>query len=229
MLPLSRRYDTILFDLDGTLVDSAPDLWAALNHVLQHHGYPLTTLTDVHAFVGRGARYLLARGFYGLRAEPPANDPWFEQAVAQFMAYYRAHISDHSQPFSGVRDTLLALQHAGWQLAVVSNKREDLSRLLLEQLDLLHYFLLVIGGDSVAQCKPHPLPLQHAMTLLHTLPERTLMVGDSSNDTCAAQAAGCHAIVVTHGYRGDTPIEALQADMVIGDFAALAAFCHNLS
>ncbi|MBF0108826.1 MAG: phosphoglycolate phosphatase [Magnetococcales bacterium] len=212
---------TILFDLDGTLVDSAPDLWHATNHTLTRRGHSALPLNLVRDYVGNGARYLLARGFWGINANPPENDPDFEAAVADFMDYYRIHITDHSFPYPGVVACLETLHDLDLPMAVVTNKPQSLAHLMLDKLDLTHYFRTIVGGDTLEERKPHPLPLHHAMNQLGSTTSETLMIGDSETDCLAARNAGCHLLLVSHGYNRGLPLEDLQPDAIMHHFNQL--------
>ena len=204
--------NSVLFDLDGTLVDSAPDLWGALNHVLAKRDYPTVALPQVRHLVGDGARALLARGFWGEKAQPPVDDAQFETAVTLFLDYYRDHLTDHSTPYPGAVQTLQTLKQWGVSMAIVTNKPEALARRMLAQLQLLEFFAIpkgrktgshatcVIGGDTLAQRKPAAEPLQHALEQLESQAEQAVMVGDSHIDIEAARAANCPIIWMSHGY-----------------------------
>lgn len=219
--PLTCR--AVLFDLDGTLVDSAPDLCSALNHVLAGRGVATIDQAKVKHLVGNGARALLARGFWGEEAEPPAvEDDFFKAAVADFLAFYGDHLTDHSQPYPGVPETLESLRREGFQLAVVTNKPEYLTHRLLAGLGLDHLFEAVVGGDTLPQRKPDPAPLLHALAGLGTPPHRAVMVGDSDNDIFAARAARCPVVAVSYGYARGRPVAELNPDRVVDRFEQLA-------
>ncbi|HIJ84281.1 MAG: Phosphoglycolate phosphatase [Magnetococcales bacterium] len=220
-MTLFQTCQALLFDLDGTLVDSAPDLWRATNHVLCLRGHAALPLEQVRDYVGNGARFLLARGFWGLEATPPVNDPDFEAAVKDFLDYYREHIIDHSHPYPGVVDTLETLQRQGFALALVTNKPEYLTHLMLEKLNLRRFFPVVVGGDTLPERKPHPLPMVHAMRQLGTPAAATIMIGDSETDSLAARNAGCGLIMVSHGYNRGLPLEDLKPDGIIHHFNQL--------
>ncbi|MBF0147446.1 MAG: phosphoglycolate phosphatase [Magnetococcales bacterium] len=220
-MTISLANQAILFDLDGTLVDSAPDLWRATNHVLTLRGHAALPLELVRDYVGNGARFLLARGFWGLDATPPVDDPDFESAVQEFLAYYRLHITDHSHPYPGVMEALELLKQRDVPLGIVTNKPESLTHLMLDQLELTPYFRVVVGGDTLPERKPHPLPMQHAMRLLETSEQQTVMIGDSETDSMAARNAGCRIILVSHGYNRGLPLENLQPDGIIHHFNQL--------
>lgn len=227
-------FKAVLFDLDGTLVDSAPDLCGAMNHVLVARGYPPLVLAQVRHLMGEGARLLLARGFWGKEATPPQEDEAFEQAVVDFLSYYREHLADHTVPYPGVVQMLQTLQQQGLALAVVTNKPEDLARRLLDQLNLASFFrrpreatdpsaglVCVVGGDTLAQHKPSAEPLWHFLSSWGIPPGSALMVGDSATDREAARAAGCPVVLMSHGYSRGTPVRQLNPDWVLDTFERL--------
>ncbi|MEO5327309.1 MAG: phosphoglycolate phosphatase [Magnetococcus sp. THC-1_WYH] len=221
MMTFPSTIRTILFDLDGTLVDSAPDLWRATNHVITRRGRSELPLELVRDYVGNGARYLLARGLWGLDAVPPVGDPDFEAAVTEFLDYYRQHLTNHSHPYPGVIETLETLQRHNCPMAVVTNKPEFLTHLMLDDLDLARFFPVVVGGDTLAERKPDPLPLHHAMSQLQAHAATTVMVGDSETDALAAKNAGCKLFLVSHGYNRGEPLEDLHPDGIIHHFNQL--------
>ncbi len=213
----------LLFDLDGTLVETAPDLCRAMNHVLSRRGLPTLALERVRHLVGNGARVLLARGFWGVDAEPPEGDADFETAVKDFLSFYRDHLTDTSHPFPGVMATLERLRDLGVPMAVVTNKPESLSHLMLRQLGMDDFFHCVVGGDSLAERKPHPLPLRHALGKLGVEAAFGVMVGDSETDAEAARAAGCPLILMRYGYNKGVDLEGLRADALLDDFQRIPA------
>ncbi len=214
---------SLLFDLDGTLVDSAPDLWLTMNHVLEKIGYPTLELDQVRHLVGNGARFLLARGMYGIEADPPppGENPEFEDAVKLFLEYYFHHLTDNSLPYQGCIETLEELSAQGFRLAVVTNKPEAMAAKMLVNLDMDRFFEQLVGGNSLQERKPHPLPLTHTLQKLDTPPGLGVMVGDSETDARAARAAGCGLIMVTHGYNRGVPVATLSPDRSIDSFAQL--------
>ena len=208
----------LLFDLDGTLVESAPDLCQAMNHVLSKCQMPTLALKQVRQLVGNGARVLLARGFWGADAEPPEGDAAFETAVKDFLDYYRQHLTDTSHPFPGVMVTLKQLQELRLPMAVVTNKPESLSRLMMKQLGMDVFFDCLVGGDTLSERKPHPLPLHHALEKIGVEPALGIMVGDSQTDADAARAAGCPLIMMRYGYNQGIVLEQLHAEALLDDF-----------
>lgn len=206
---------TVVFDLDGTLVDSAPDLCQALNFVLLNAGLPVFQVDRMRPFVGRGAKGLIAQALEFLGESIAADQLalWAEELVA----YYREHIADLSQPFPGAQAMLSRLAGRGVKLGVCTNKREELSFLVLEKLDLLRYFRVVLGADSLPVHKPHPDHLLQTIKDLDGAADAAVFVGDSNTDITTAKAANVPIIAVTFGY-SDVPIETLGADQLIDHF-----------
>ena len=211
------RHAGYLFDLDGTLVDTAPDLCAALNYALTAFGHSPVGLSLARGWVGQGAAASLRRALAHRGA--PAQQA--EAMLASFLDFYRGNIAVASQPFADVEDTLGVLRGRGAKLAVVTNKRKDLAMKLLAEIDLAGQFDAVVGGDSTANMKPAPDPAVEACRLLGVAPAEALFVGDSSADVGCARAAGCPVVCVAYGYRNGADPESLGADAVIATFAAL--------
>ena len=209
---------TIIFDLDGTLVDTAPDLAAAANRLLARHGRPPLPLEVLRNFVGGGARLLLERAFAatGTPLDPAVLDA---EILPAFLSDYEAHIADRSRPYPGVRATLTALRDSGHILAIATNKPQKLTEKLLRILDLVDLFAAVIGRDAAPRPKPDRAHLDHALAMSGDKPP-AVMVGDSVTDLKAARAAGLPAILVPYGYTCE-PAHSLGADLVLAEFAAL--------
>lgn len=222
--PLNCR--AVLFDLDGALVDSAPDLWGAMNHVLTNRNLAPLALERVRHLVGHGARALLARGFWGEEVEPPVNNPEFEVAVQEFLEYYRLHLTDNSRPFPEVFPTLATLANRGFSMAVVTNKPERLARLMLDQLELSQFFSVIVGGDTCPTRKPDPGPLLYALQQLSTPPESAIMAGDSETDLQAARNTGIPVILFSYGYNRGMDVWELQPDRVADRFSQLTDLLH---
>lgn len=215
----------VVFDLDGTLVDTAPDLHDTLNAVLGRHGRPGVGLDSVRAMVGDGARALLERGFAATGA--PAAPAQVDAAFADFLSHYETYVALHSRPFPGVPAALDALKAAGWRLGVCTNKPHRLARKLLDALGLLDRFGAVVGGDSLAVRKPAAGHLLGTLDALGAAADRSIMVGDSRNDVAVARAAGLPVILVSFGYTA-VPPAALGADRVIDHFAELQSAIDRL-
>lgn len=216
---------TIVFDLDGTLVDTAPDLVRALNATLDLEGLPQAPLATVRLMVGRGARVLLERaaGLSGVSFSAERLD----QLTAAFIEHYRADIARHSRPFPGVEAALDALAAEGARLCVCTNKRTDLSQLLLDALQLTHRFSAIVGADAVANRKPHPDHFRSAVASAGGIVRRSLMVGDTAADVGAAKGAGAPVALVRFGYCEDD-IERLGADAIIDRYVDLPGAARRL-
>jgi phosphoglycolate phosphatase len=205
----------LVLDLDGTLVDTAPDLAQATNHVLAQHGRRAVTLDEIRSLVGLGARRLIRRGF-ALTGHELADDrvePLFEQ----FVDYYAEHISEHSRPFPGVIALLERCREAGIKLAVCTNKQESLSLRLLADLGLSDYFSAIIGADTVGVAKPDPAPYREAVRRTGSTVSASLMVGDSGTDVLLARAVGVPVIAVSFGYC-DRPVAEFEPDHLVDHF-----------
>lgn len=205
----------ILFDLDGTLIDTAPDLAASMNFVLRNNGRREVAAADVRNMVGRGARVLIERGMAATGA--PATEKQLDALFDQFLDYYLDHIADHSTVFDNVEKTLKHLRDAGAILAVCTNKPEGASIKLLKEFALEGYFSAIVGGDSLPVRKPDPGHVLGTLEKMGGRPGNAIMVGDSANDIDAAIAAGIPVIGVPFGYT-PVPIGELGADLVVGHF-----------
>jgi phosphoglycolate phosphatase len=209
---------TVVFDLDGTLVDSAPDLVAALNVVLSGAGLPTIAYEDACTMVGGGARVMVERGLKANgRVLPPAE---IGRMARDFVAYYAEHIAVHSQPFDGVETVLDKLTESGCRLAVCTNKLEWLSVRLLDALKLTRRFRAICGPDTFGVSKPDPKILRRTIERAGGDPALAIMIGDSMTDIATARAAGIPVIAVDFGYT-DVPVAALKPDRVVSAFAEL--------
>jgi phosphoglycolate phosphatase len=216
---------TIVFDLDGTLVDTAPDLMSTLNLLLAREGIATLPLVKARDMIGQGARALIARGFAAAGA--PLDDEKLSALFADFIAHYLAHIADESRPFPGVIAAIDVLTAEGARLAVCTNKRTDLSVALLDALDLTHRFAAVVGADAAPAAKPSAAHLVATVERAGGRMERAVMVGDSASDAGAARAAGVPLVLVSFGYT-DTPAGELGADVLIDHFDDLPEACRRL-
>ncbi len=205
----------ILFDLDGTLIDTAPDLAASMNFVLQQNGRREIPAADVRNMVGRGARVLMERGMAA--TGKPATEPEIDQLFDQFLDHYLDHIADFSVVFPSVEKTLKDLRAAGAILAVCTNKPESASIKLLKEFALDGYFSAIVGGDSLAVRKPDPGHVLGTIKKMGGHTSTAIMVGDSANDIDAAIAAGIPTIGVPFGYT-PIPIYELGANLVVEHF-----------
>ena len=216
---------TIIFDLDGTLVDTAPDLCAALNHALGVLGRPPVPADDVRHMVGHGARKLLERG---LAASGGSTPELVEAGVPALLGYYAAHIADGSRPYPGVEAALDALAAAGCRLAICTNKPAALSAALVTALGWDGRFAANLGFDSVPAPKPDPGHLFAAISAAGGDPRQTVFVGDSITDTSTARAAKVPVIAVSFGF-SDRPAAELGADIVIDHYDALLPALRTLA
>jgi phosphoglycolate phosphatase len=222
---MSLRGATIAFDLDGTLVDTAPDLIGTLNDMLEADGRATLPLAAARHLVGRGARFLIEHGF--AEAGAPFEGAAPESAVEDFVARYLARIARESRPFDGVEAALDDLAGEGAILCVCTNKYTDLSAALLDALGLSPRFAAIVGPDRVSARKPSAAHLIEAVRQAGGDPARALMVGDSETDVGAARAAGAPVAVVSFGYTEVPPAE-LGADALIERFADLPQVARRL-
>lgn len=215
-----RRVDAVLFDLDGTLLDTVGDIAAALNRALEEGGYAPRPLEVVRAGVGRGAAVLIQRVLAGEALASGVE----ERLLERFFAHYEAlHETGDTRTvaFPGVLEGVHALHARGLPLGVVTNKRHDLALAALGDAGLLDAFRIVVGGDTCPTRKPDPGPLHYALQHLGVAPGAALMVGDSANDVRAARAAGMPVLCVPYGYTEGTDPRELDSDGMIDSLAQL--------
>jgi len=187
----------VLFDLDGTLVDTAEDLAAAMNHALEKAGFQPIPPARVRPLIGHGARALLVRGFAeaGAAAPTPAE---LDAHLGVFLDYYAANIAVASRPFPGALEAIEALRSEGAAVAICTNKRERLARALIEALGISESFAAIVGGDTAGTAKPDPAPVRRCLALAGA--ERGVFIGDSDTDIRAAQAAAMPCLAARFGY-----------------------------
>lgn len=208
----------VVFDLDGTLVDTAPDLVAALNFVLRREGLGALPLQSARSMIGAGARRMIERG---LESEDRAATPDdITRMMGDFINYYAAHIADESRPFEGLVEALDDLSAQGYRFAVCTNKLEWLSRLLLDRLGLTARFATICGADTFGVTKPDPTILQQTVARAGGNLRTTIMVGDAGPDVGVARRAGIPVIGVEFGYT-EVPIAELKPDRLIGHMREL--------
>lgn len=208
----------IMFDLDGTLVDSSIDITNALNHALSPCGVPSLTVGQTKSLVGEGVTRLIEK------VVGSDDRTRRDEVLTCFLDYYAEHLTDATRPYPGVARTIEKL--SGRRMAVISNKLESLSRRVLAELGLLEYLDLVLGGDSVAEKKPSPKPLFRVMEVLATAPEESVIVGDSSFDIQAGRAAGVTTVAVSYGFRAADTLR--DADFIIDAIEELPALLERL-
>lgn len=209
----------IIFDLDGTLVDSSVDITNALNHAIVPYGLDKLTVEKTVSLVGEGLTRLVEKLLGDERADiKPA-------VLERFLSYYTEHLSDYTIPYPGVRETLEKL--GAYRKVVISNKREALSKRLLADLGLIQYFDAVLGSDSVKERKPSPEPVLKIMSLLSINPEEAIIVGDSTYDINAGRAAGVTTVAVSYGYREASLLQ--DADLIIDDIGQLVPLIEKMN
>ncbi len=205
----------IIFDLDGTLIDSAPDLRTACNKLLSKYERCEISLEETMQFVGNGATKLVERAF---QATGEAVDKSALPGLTEeFLGFYDGHEADETQLFNGVEDTLMTLKGKGVRLALCTNKPRTPTLNLLRDLNLTDFFEVIYGGDDVAHKKPDPQMLHNALIDMGLEAKDCIMVGDSPNDIGAAKNAGMRNIAVSFGYR-KVPVEDMGADHVVDRF-----------
>jgi phosphoglycolate phosphatase len=212
----------IAFDLDGTLIDSVPDLAAAVATTLNELGLPAPSEMEVRNWVGNGAPVLVERALtWALKAAP--EPALLQRGYDVFMEHYGAAPNSLTTLYPGVTQALQALHQQGLTLVLITNKPERFIEPLLRHFGLLDYFTLCIGGDSLPEKKPHPLPLLHAARHCQVPPEACVMVGDSRHDIAAGKAAGFTTLALPYGYNHGEPIESSHPDLVLSSLTELLA------
>jgi len=213
----------LVFDLDGTLIDTVPDLANALNHVLREHGHSPLSPREVQAMVGDGIPALVARGF----AARGADAIEASEALPEFLEVYEASAANLSRPYPGVRDTLVELRRRGYRTAICTNKAERATTAVLRGLALSPLFDGIAGGDRFAVKKPDPGHLLGLIAELGARPDRAAMIGDNENDAAAAHAAGVPLVLMRYGYARVDPAT-LAAAALLDRFADLPQTLERL-
>ena len=212
--------DLVLFDLDGTLADTAPDLAAAANRQRSDRGLPPLPIEQLRPLASHGARGLIGRAL-GLLP----GDEGYESARLEFLAYYEAALCVHTRLFAGMAQTLDHLEAGGRRWGVVTNKARRFTEPLLEQLGLHRRAACIVSGDTTAHAKPHPAPLQHALLTCSVTAAHSVYVGDDRRDIEAGRAAGMRTVLAAYGYLGEAPrTDEWGADHSIGSPAELLAW-----
>ncbi len=207
-----------IFDLDGTLVDTAPDFKNSINYMLNELNETEVTLEEIRNWVGYGARELIRRTVVDKNI--PHDEKKIEEMLKIFLVHYTHNIDDDSVLFNNVKNVLEFLKNNGVKLAVCTNKMERLSNILLEKLNVLHMFDYLVGGDSLPKSKPDPYPLLNICEKLNTKTSDSIMIGDSATDLNAGKDAGMPVVLVSYGYTDNKDIYN-EADLVINDFSQL--------
>ena len=194
----AKRYKLVIFDLDGTLIDTLEDLGAAVNHTLEKRGLPLHTMPEYRAMVGHGTRNLITQA---LPAHLRGDESLIDSCQADFMSYYRAHIADLTAPYPGMQELLAELHDAGILLAVASNKFQEGTETLVAKFFPGINFVAVLGNRPGAPFKPDPGIVREILSKAGAAPSETVMAGDSETDMKTAENGGIGRIAVTWGYR----------------------------
>jgi phosphoglycolate phosphatase len=213
-------FEAVLFDLDGTLADTAPDLGGATNRLLQEEGLPPAALAYLRPYASQGVRGLLKAGF-GI----DQTHADYRRLFDRFLDLYATRICQDSRLFDGIPELLDKLESMGLHWGIVTNKRMRFTDPLVELLQLSPRTRCVVSGDTTAEAKPSPLPIRHACTLLGCAPANTIYVGDDRRDIDAGRAAGCLTVAVSYGYLGDSgPVSDWGADLIIDHPTELADY-----
>lgn len=213
----------IIFDFDGTLIDSVPDLAASVNFMMQELGMQPYDVDTIRGWVGNGASTLVKRTLVGDVdiAGVDIGNNIFEKALDIFLDHYEHNLAVETYLYDGVQETLQVLHDKGYKMAIVTNKPYEFIAPILDALQIAHYFSLNIGANSLKNKKPDPEPLLHVIESLHVTKGDALMVGDSKNDILAAKNAGVTSVAVTYGYNYGEDIEIYDPDVIIDRFEDL--------
>jgi len=223
---IARRFDTVIYDLDGTLIDSARDMQVAVSRVLADHGLPPVTEDDVRIFMGQGSKVTMNKAFtkYGRTLDDAA----LSAVTAEFVRYYEADPVSHTIAFAGVSEVVGRFDRLGLKQGVCTNKFERPSRMILEHLKLMPPIADLAGADTFPVRKPDPRHILMLVERMGSAPDRAVMVGDSIHDVHAAHGAGLPAVLVSWGYTA-TPASELGAEAVIERFDALPQALERLA
>jgi phosphoglycolate phosphatase len=216
---------TLVFDLDGTLVDTAPDIIRTLNYVLGEYGIPATSYDKIQPFISSGARRMLMEAL--ALVEEERSEKQLDEFFEQFLDHYGDNVAVESAPYPNIISVLQAASNAGATLGVCTNKREGLSRTLLRELGMHDHFKAILGRDTLDVCKPDPRHLTETILRCGGQETRTIMIGDSATDVNTAKAAGIPVVAVSFGY-SEHPVHTLGADAVIDDYAELMGLLPGL-
>ncbi len=218
-------FDAVIVDLDGTMIDTLGDFAVGLNHMLQELGLAPIDAPAIERMVGQGSEHLIRCVLRHVNADAAL----YSAAWDSYLRHYLAINGRHSTVYPGVVEGLEAFREAGLKLACLTNKPTLFALPLLEAKALSGYFETVFGGDAFERKKPDPLPLIETCKALGTIPSRTLMVGDSSNDARAARAAGCPVVLVTYGYNHGEPVRGVDADAFLDTLADVPKWMLQLA
>ena len=218
------HFQSVTFDLDGTLLDTIADLAEGCRRMLEEIGAPPRSPAEVHSFVGKGMAVLVERC---LTHDTAPTAEALHAAIVSFKTHYAAVNGKYCQIYPGVLEGLQAWRDSGVKMGVVTNKPSMFTEALIERMGLADYFDVVVSGDTTAHKKPHPEPILHACRLFNVRPDRNLHIGDSENDILAARAAGSPAYCVPYGYNEGKPVDSADCDALVSDL--LAAYRQALT
>ena len=217
------RYSAVLFDLDGTLVDSIPDIAGGINAMLLEMDLPQIPAQRLSTFLGKGMDHLIWLALAEFSKEDEPSPESYDLARTLFKKYYHEQLTHTvSTVFDGVIDGLEAFKAAGCRLAIVTNKPIEFVPALIEQMGIASYFEVVVGGNTCAEKKPHPLPFLYACEQLGIAPSDALVIGDSSNDSIAARRANIDVLIVPYGYNEGKSVQTLDCDGIVSSIAEAA-------
>jgi len=212
----------IIFDLDGTLINSAPDLALGVNYTLDTLGREIFSQEEIKGWVGNGAYTLIRRALSAsVEIDKNIDEALLQKALYIFLSFYSKNLCVDTIAYPLVPDTLNTLKYRGFRLALVTNKPVGFVAPILNGLELSSYFELYLGGDSLSQRKPHPMPLLYVCDKLEVDVSNAVMVGDSKNDILSAKACGMQSIGVTYGYNYDEPISSYEPDVILDSFVEI--------
>lgn len=218
---MNKKYQLIGFDLDGTLVNSLPDLALSLNLTFEEAGLPKAPESQVMTWIGKGVDVLFNNATAWASDGKGFSPEYVNALKARFDHFYAQNICNASYLYPNVRETLEALHQQGYPLALVTNKPTKHVPAVLQAMGIEHLFVETLGGHSLPKIKPHPAPLFYLCGKLGCYPQEILFVGDSSNDILAAKSAGCPCVGLTYGYNYNIPIADSEPDYVFDDFAEI--------
>jgi phosphoglycolate phosphatase len=218
----SKSYDAVLLDLDGTMMDTIPDLAIAVNAMLTQLDFATMPQAEISTYIGKGSDNLMRRILATAQGGKPASEELFLRGRDIYYAEYHKINGDNAIIFDGVIPGLERIQSMGLKMAVVTNKNTEFTMPLLERTGLLRFMQGVVCGDTLPERKPHPAPMLHACALLGSQPARTCAVGDSINDALSARAAGCSVLAVPYGYNEGQSVHTLDVDAIVDSIDAAA-------
>ena len=226
-MPLTRGIAAVMIDLDGTLLDTVPDLAAAADRMLAALGLPLRTQEEIRSFIGKGIPNLVQRC---LRASAGAAraEALQAEALALYHGFYFEESGRRSAVYPGAIEGLEQFLAMGLRLACVTNKAARFTLPLLEQKGLAPYFELVVSGDTLSRKKPDPMQLEHICAAFALAPEKVLLIGDSANDALAARAAGCPVLCVSYGYNEGGDVRNLDCDAIVESLSEAANILKSI-